>query len=92
MYIIIERFRDGKTNEIYQRLEQKGRMIPEGLYYIDSWVTKNGRICFQLMETDDPATLTRWTENWRDLVEFEIHPVIASTNFQQLVKTKIQPG
>jgi hypothetical protein len=59
-------------SKVYERFDQKGRMLPEGLTYIDSWLEKDGDRCFQLMETEDPALFDRWMENWQDLVRFEI--------------------
>ena len=71
-YMVIEHFARGETEKIYERFRAKGRMLPDGLVYIDSWLEKEGGRCFQLMETSDPALFKRWTENWRDLVRFEI--------------------
>ena len=71
-YIVIETFRpDGKAL-VYERFRQKGRMLPDGLRYIDSWLEKDGDRCFQLMETDKPELFERWTASWSDLVSFEI--------------------
>ncbi|MDH3692944.1 MAG: DUF3303 domain-containing protein [Gammaproteobacteria bacterium] len=70
--MVIEHFLPGCKERVYQRFEQKGRMLPEGLTYIDSWLEKDGDRCFQLMETDDPSLFDIWIENWNDLTEFEI--------------------
>lgn len=71
-YMVIETFRpDGKAL-VYERFRQKGRMLPDGLRYIDSWLEKDGDRCFQLMETDEPELLETWTAAWSDLVSFEI--------------------
>jgi len=72
LYMVIEHFLPGCKERVYQRFEQKGRMLPEGLTYIDSWLEKDGDRCFQLMETDDPSLFDIWIENWNDLTEFEI--------------------
>jgi len=78
LYMVIEQYLDG-PEPVYERFGASGRMLPDGLAYIDSWVTADGMDgCFQLMETDDPALLSAWTERWSDLVEFEIVPVITS--------------
>jgi hypothetical protein len=71
-YMVIEHFAPGARDEIYERFREKGRMLPEGLVYIDSWLEADGDRCFQLMETNDPALFPRWTECWMDLVRFEI--------------------
>jgi hypothetical protein len=78
LYMIVERFRDGNAIPVYRRFRDKGRMAPEGLRYISSWVTDDLSRCFQLMECDDLALLEKWTTQWDDLVEFQILPVVTS--------------
>jgi hypothetical protein len=68
----IEHFAAGAQSEVYERFREKGRMLPEGLVYIDSWLEATGERCFQLMETNDPALFDRWMDRWKDLVRFEI--------------------
>ena len=71
-YMVIETYRKGSLDEVYRRFHKKGRMLPEGLYYLDSWLEKEGDRCFQLMKTDDPALFPQWTKNWEDLAHFEV--------------------
>jgi len=71
-YMVIEKHRPGVLDEVYKRFHSKGRMMPEGLFYIDSWLEKDGDRCYQLMETDDFSLFSQWTSNWDDLTEFEI--------------------
>lgn len=77
-YMVVEHFRDGRTAEIYRRFAEKGRILPEKLIYIDSWVSADLKVCFQLMETDDFNLFSQWTQRWEELVEFEIAPVLSS--------------
>lgn len=77
-YIVIERFKDGCVSELYRRFDERGRMLPRGLAYIDSWIAADLRACYQLMQTDDFALFKQWTSQWDDLVDFEIVPVISS--------------
>ena len=77
-YMIIERFHPGKLKAMYERFEQKGRMLPEGVKYINSWMKKDLSICYQLMEAEDEAKLQDWTNRWKDLVDFEVIPVLSS--------------
>ena len=79
LYMVIEKYRHG-PGPVYQRAAERGRMLPDGLRYVDSWVVDDGPLdrCFQLMETDDPSLLDTWTARWADIVEFEIVPVIGS--------------
>ena len=79
LYMVIERFksRDAAT-AVYKRFAERGRMLPEGLKYIDSWVEEDFGRCFQLMETDDPKLFDEWISCWSDLVDFEVIPVNSS--------------
>jgi hypothetical protein len=78
LFMVIERFRDGGAAPVYRRFRERGRMTPDGLRYVDSWVEPGFERCFQLMECDDPRLLDEWAANWQDLVEFEIVPVVTS--------------
>lgn len=80
LYMIVEHFRDGAAVPIYRRFRERGRMAPDGLRYVASWVTEDYRRCFQVMECDDPALLEQWMSNWRDLTEFEVIPVNTSAD------------
>lgn len=79
LFMVIESFKDGKVKEVYRRYQEKGRMMPEGLKYLDSWVEVNLDRCFQLMECDDLLLFQQWVIQWQDLVDFEIIPVVPST-------------
>ena len=70
--MVVEKFGPGCREAVYERFHLRGRMLPEGLIYIDSWLEKDGNRCFQLMETDSPALFADWIKEWRDLVSFEI--------------------
>ena len=72
--MIIERFIGG-ADAVYKRFEEKGRMLPDGLVYVNSWVEDNLERCFQLMETDRPELILEWTSNWQDLVAFDVIPL-----------------
>jgi hypothetical protein len=75
--MVIERFVHG-ARPVYERLADRGRMMPAGLEYVDSWIDERLDRCFQLMETDDPSLFDAWIEAWSDLMEFEVVSVIAS--------------
>jgi hypothetical protein len=78
LYMVIERFRGGDSAAVYRRFREKGRMLPDGLKYVDSWVEVAGDRCFQVMESDDVRLFEEWVARWDDLVEFEIVPVRTS--------------
>jgi hypothetical protein len=88
LYLVIEHFRNKDAVPVYRRFRERGRLAPEGLRYISSWVTEQMDRCYQLMETDDRTLLDQWMGNWSDLVEFEVHPVISS----QEAAEKMHPG
>src|SRR5438093_345428 len=79
LYMIIEHFRDGDPVPVYRRLRDEGRLVPQGLRYVASWVTEDFRRCFQIMECEDRALLAQWTARWEDLIEFEVIPVVRSS-------------
>ncbi len=83
-FMIVERFRDGTGDAVYARLAERGRMMPAGLTYLDSWIRADRALCFQLMETSDRALLDEWMAHWDDLMEFEVVPVITSAEAQVL--------
>jgi Protein of unknown function (DUF3303) len=78
VFMVIEHFKNRDAKAIYRRVREKGRMLPEGLHYVNSWVESNFSRCFQLMECDDPRLFQQWSAHWQDLVEFEIVPVLSS--------------
>lgn len=71
-YLVIESFFENCTEKVYERFHNEGRMLPEGLNYLDSWLAKDGIRCFQLMETERYELFQEWTEKWDDLTHFEI--------------------
>jgi|HubBroStandDraft_4_1064222.scaffolds.fasta_scaffold338359_2 hypothetical protein len=78
LYMVVERFKNKDAVAVYRRFRDRGRMAPEGLRYVSSWVDEKLERCYQLMETDDRRLLDEWMANWSDLVDFEIYPVITS--------------
>ena len=77
-YVIIEHFRNGDAVSVYRRFRDRGRMAPDGLHYVSSWVSQDFRRCYQVMECDDPVLLDSWMAQWRDLVDFEVIPAMTS--------------
>ena len=75
-FMVVESFRNQDAKAVYRRFRDKGRMAPDGLTYVASWVAADLGRCFQIMECDDVALLQRWVAEWSDLVEFEIVPVV----------------
>ena len=78
LFMVIEQFRGGEAAPVYRRLRARGRLAPEGVRYVSSWVTSDLRGCYQGMECDDRQLLEVWMDEWKDLVEFEMLPVITS--------------
>jgi hypothetical protein len=86
LFMIIERFKDSDMLPIYKRVRDEGRMFPEGLKYIDSWVEPNFSRCFQVMECDDLRLLQEWALQWRGAgVTLEIVPVVSSKDTRDVV-------
>ncbi|HEY7358147.1 MAG TPA: DUF3303 family protein [Ktedonobacterales bacterium] len=78
LFMVIERYKNRDARAVYQRASERGRMLPEGLRYVSSWVEENFDRCFQVMECDDPQLFAAWTAQWQDLVDFEIIHVVPS--------------
>lgn len=89
LYMIIERFRDGDPLPVYRRFRDQGRLAPDGLRYVASWVTEDLRRCYQVMECEDRALLGQWMARWEDLVEFEVIPVVTSAEAAAAVAPRL---
>ena len=89
LFMVIERFRDRDAKAVYRRFREQGRMTPEGLTYVGSWIEANFDRCFQLMECDDARLLQDWLLNWSDLMECEIVPVVPSDQTRELVLSRL---
>ncbi len=78
LFMVIEHFKDRDARAVYRRFREQGRMAPEGLTYVGSWIEANFDRCFQLMECEDPRLFQQWIAHWGDLADFEIVPVVPS--------------
>jgi len=85
LFMVIERFKNRDAVAVYRRAQEQGRMTPEGLKYVGSWIEANFDRCFQLMECDDPRLFQQWVVRWQDLVEFEIIPVAPSEETMEAI-------
>jgi hypothetical protein len=85
LFMVIERFRDGDAKAIYRRFRESGRMMPDGIRYVGSWIEVNFDRCFQLMECDDARLFQEWMINWNDLMEFEVVPVVPSDQTREVM-------
>jgi hypothetical protein len=90
LYMVIETFKDGNAVPVYQRFRDRGRLAPEGLTYVSSWVDTNLQRCYQVMETADRALLDEWIANWSDIVNFEVIPVLTSAQAAEQVASHFQ--
>jgi len=78
LYMLVEHFKNKDAVSVYRRFRDKGRMVPEGVVYVSSWVDRNFERCYQLMEAGDRGLLDQWIANWSDLIDFEVYPVVTS--------------
>ena len=86
LFMVIERFRNQNAKPVYSRFREKGRLMPNGVAFIDSWVTADLSRCFQVMECDDARLLQQWVTFWSDLIEFEIVPVVTSAETREAIE------
>lgn len=77
-FLIIETFHPGKIRALYERFRERGRMLPPGVTYVDSWIADGLDRCFQLMEADRPEAIDAWIRRWSDLADFEVVRVVSS--------------
>ncbi len=78
LFMVVEHFRNNDPLPIYRRFRDSGRMAPEGVQYISSWVDDKLERCFQIMDASERNLLDQWMENWSDIVDFEVYPVLSS--------------
>jgi len=83
--MVIERFHPGKVKELYKRFDEKGRMMPKGVHYLNSWINEDVSICYQVMESESEEDLQEWISHWNDLADFEVIPVITSAQAKEKV-------
>lgn len=89
LYMVVENFRNGGAAPVYRRFRDRGRLAPEGLTYISSWVTDDLSRCYQVMETANRKLLDEWIANWNDLVDFEVYPVITSKEASEKIAASL---
>jgi hypothetical protein len=89
LFMIIEHFRDGCAADVYRRFRDRGRMAPDGVSYVASWVDLDFERCFQVMEAESENLIRAWTANWDDLVEFEIVPVRTSAEAARAIAPRL---
>src|SRR5688500_7175220 len=92
LFMVVEHFRNGDPRPVYQRFGERGRLAPDGLRYVASWVTDDLRRCFQVMECDDRRLLDEWIVQWSDIVEFEVIPVVTSAEASAAVASMSSSG
>ena len=89
LYMIVESFKSGDPVPVYRRFRDNGRLAPEALTYVKSWVTSDMTTCYQLMECEHRDVLEQWIARWRDLVDFEVIPVITSAEAVERVAPRL---
>jgi hypothetical protein len=85
LFMVIEKFKNKDALAVHRRFREHGRMMPDGLKYVGSWIEANFDRCFQLMECDDPRKFQQWVIQWRDLMDFEIVPVVSSKDTMETI-------
>ena len=78
LYMVIEKFHGGDPVPVYRRFRERGRMTPDGLRYVNSWVSADFTCCYQLMECAEPRLFESWIANWKDLAQIDVIPVVTS--------------
>lgn len=89
LYMVIENFKNGDAVPVYRRFRDQGRLAPEPLTYVSSWVTSDMTRCYQLMECNDRQLLDQWIARWSDLVDFEVLPIITSAQAVERIAPRL---
>ena len=89
LYMVVEHFKNGDAVPVYRRFREQGRMAPDGVTYVSSWVDEKFRRCYQVMETHDRRLLDQWMSRWSDLVEFEVIPVMTSKEAAEKIAPRL---
>jgi hypothetical protein len=89
LYMIVENFKNGDPIPVYRRFRDRGRLAPDGLHYVSSWVDERLQRCFQIMETADRDLLDQWIMNWSDIVEFDVFPVMSSKAAAEKIASRL---
>ncbi len=89
LFMVVEHFRNGDALPVYRRFRDRGRMAPDGVTYVSSWVDVEMKRCYQVMETGNRALLDQWIANWNDIVEFEVHPVMTSKEAAEKIAPRL---
>jgi Domain of unknown function (DUF3303) len=89
LYMIIERFKNRDPVPVYRKFRDKGRMAPEGLTYVSSWITEDMDRCYQVMECDDRRVLDEWMTRWSDVTDFEVIPVVTSAQAVERIAPRL---
>jgi hypothetical protein len=90
MYMVVEHFKNKDAVSVYRRFRDQGRMAPDGLHYVSSWIDEKIERCYQLMETDRRELLEQWIASWSDIVDFEVYPVITSQQAAEKMAPKLK--
>ena len=89
LYMVVEHFRNDDPVPVYRRFRDRGRLAPDGLQYVSSWVDEELARCFQLMETSERRLLDEWIAHWNDIVNFEVYPVITSKEAAEAIASRL---
>jgi hypothetical protein len=89
LYMIIESFKNRDPVPVYRRFRDQGRLAPEGVTYVSSWITADMDRCYQLMECEDRRLLDQWVARWSDLIDFQVLPVITSAQAVERIAPKL---
>ncbi len=89
LFMVVERFRNQDAKSVYARFHEKGRLMPDELTFLGSWVSADLGRCFVIMECDEITALQKWVAEWSDLVEFEIVPVVTGEQVSEALRAQM---
>jgi Protein of unknown function (DUF3303) len=91
LFMIVEHYRNGDAVPVYRRFRDEGRLAPDGVSYVASWVDQPMGRCYQVMEAADRSLVDAWIARWSDLVDFEVIPVMTSAEAAARIAPRLDP-
>lgn len=67
------------------RFKETGAPPPPGVDMLGRWHNAAGNGGFFLVETDDPVALARWLQEWTDVIDFEVVPVVTDEQVSEVI-------
>ena len=79
------RYATGDRDRVHARFLETGGLPPDGVEMHGRWHAAAGNAGFLVAESDDAAAVADWLQQWSDLIDFELTPVVGDAGFAAVV-------